>query len=156
MTHGQQGVIIIDRPHPHHHRIDQRTQAVQVGAGLQPVDIVRSAALGGDAAVQALPQLSDHQGLHAGHERQEKVQQINRFGAQRVLTTPGSAKLDLEQKISGMEPCERIKGPIVGMGLQNAVPAPICRKISARHCAPPLIRFASPSPHGAERALTTT
>lgn len=78
-----------------HHGIDQGTQAMQMHQAFMTVDVVGVAALGRNAAVKALPQLSDHPVRLAG-KRCQAIQQFTRFSANHLGRLPPAVGQQLD------------------------------------------------------------
>ncbi len=85
------------------HGIDQGTQTVQMHATGQAVDVMRGPALGGDAPVEALPQLGDRQAPAPGHQRQQAVEQGARAGGPDGINGPVAAAPDLDDPGAGVD-----------------------------------------------------
>ena len=125
VAHGQLRIVRVHRAHTHHHRIDHRAQAMQVRTRLEGVDVVRGTGLGGDAAVQTLPELGNHPRPRLRHQRKEEIEQFGRIRGQRRRTAPGSTRIDFDRNLVDDETCGAARGPISMTRLQDAGPAPI-------------------------------
>ena len=125
VAHGQLRIVRVHRTHAHHHRIDHGAQAMQVRARLDGVDVMRRTALGGDAAVQTLPELGNHPRPRLRHQRKEEIEQFGRLRGQRGRTAPGATRIDFDRNLVDDETCGAARGPISVTGLQDAGPAPI-------------------------------
>ncbi len=75
VAHGQLRVIRAGGARAHDDRIAEGAQTVQMHQAFVAVDVVRVAAFGGDAPIQALPQLSDDP-LRVRHQRGQAVKLI--------------------------------------------------------------------------------
>lgn len=85
------------------HCVDQGPQTMQMHAAGQAVDVMRRPAPGGDAPVEALPQLGDRQAPAAGHQRQQAVEQRTRGGRPGEIAGPAAAAPDLELPGTGID-----------------------------------------------------
>ncbi|CAM3906681.1 UPF0104 family protein [Vreelandella rituensis] len=79
MTHAELRIVGTGGTHADDHGIHQCPQAVQVDQALWAVDVVRMAALRGDAPIQTLPQLREYQPLCGFDQRRQAFKQRNRF-----------------------------------------------------------------------------
>ena len=76
MAHREQGIVLAGGAGADHYGVHQGAQPVQVHQALRAVDVVGVAALGGDAPVQALPELGDGQPAGPGGQRGQAVEQF--------------------------------------------------------------------------------
>ncbi|SDO16551.1 conserved hypothetical protein [Vreelandella arcis] len=80
---GQLRVIGIGGSGPYHHRIGQRSQPMQMHQACLAIDVMGMAALGGNPAIQALPQLRHHPSL-CTHQRRHVAHQFLGIGGHRI------------------------------------------------------------------------
>lgn len=84
VTHAELRIVGGDGTGADQHAVDQRAQTMQMDATGEAVDVVRGAAIGGDAPVEALAELGDRQPAASRHQRQQAVEQVAASGGQRV------------------------------------------------------------------------
>ncbi|OJA07063.1 hypothetical protein QHL1GM_17520 [Halomonas sp. QHL1] len=87
VAHGQLRIIGAGGSRADDHRVDHGAQAVQVNQTFMTVDVVRMTTFCGNAAIQALPQLSHHPRRSAG-QRGQAIEQFTRLSGDRFVRLP--------------------------------------------------------------------
>lgn len=113
MAHGELRIIGGHGAGADQHRIDQGSQAVQVHTARQAIHVMRVSAQRGDASVQALSQLCDHQGTGIGHQRQQAVEQVAGCGGQWCFGMPAAAPFEEQWNALGDERQRARRGPVM-------------------------------------------
>lgn len=88
VAHRQQRVVLAGGAGADHHGVHQRPQPMQVRPALEAIDVVRVAALGGDAAIQALAQLGEGKAAGMPRQRRQVVEQCPGVVAHRHVRRP--------------------------------------------------------------------
>ncbi len=76
MAYGELRVVLAGGAGAHHDRLHQGAQPVKVDAAFQSIDVMRMAALGGDAPVEALAELGHGHASRSADQRDKAVEQV--------------------------------------------------------------------------------
>ncbi len=100
VAHAELRVVGGDGARADQHAVDQRPEAMQVNATGEAVDVVRGAAVGGDAPIETLAELGNRQPAVTGHQRQQAVEQLAAGDGQFV----GALQSALQSALPGAAP----------------------------------------------------
>lgn len=117
VAHGQLRVVGAGGTRADHHGIDQGAQAVQVNQTFMAIDVVGVAALCGDAAIHALPQLRHYPCRSTGQWRQA-VKQLPRLGGDALSRLPLAGWRQGDRYIASVPMTQR-QQPLPGIGQCN-------------------------------------
>ncbi|SDK15081.1 conserved hypothetical protein [Billgrantia gudaonensis] len=110
VAHGELGVVGGRGARAHHHGVDQGAQTVQMDPAFATVDVVGVTALGGNAPVQALAELSDGQTSVPGRHRSQAIEQGARRRVHRRRGLPAACRRETHDAV--------IRGRAAGFSLQ--------------------------------------